>query len=105
MDKNQYFVAKDPSGLYYYYTDRDGRDYSTSFISTVNVFDLDLQRKESMKTMERLTKDKTKKWTFHRLSIGEAIEFETIVDSNLPTIRAEVLNNLSPIERKALGFG
>lgn len=106
MNKHQYYVAKNRNGLYYFHTDACGNTLGTTVFSSAVVFDFNHDSNSALETMQYLANQvESAKWTFHPVTIGEAVDLAMIVDENLMEIRSTVLDRLSPIERKALGFG
>lgn len=106
MNKHRCYVAKNRNGLYYFHTDACGNTLGTTVFSSAVVFDFKLDSNSALETMQYLANQvESAKWTFHPVTIGEAVDLAMIVDENLMEIRSTVLDRLSPIERKALGFG
>lgn len=104
MNKHQCYVAKNRNGLYYFHTDACGNTLGTTVFSSAVVFDFNLDSNSALETMQYLANHESAKWTFHPVTIGEAVDLAMIVDENLTEIRSTVLDRLSPIEKKALGF-
>ena len=104
MNKHQYYVAKNRNGLYYFHTDACGNTLGTTVFSSAVVFDFNLDPNGALETMQYLANHESAKWTFHPVTIGEAVDLAMIVDENLMEIRSTVLDRLSPVEKKALGF-